>query len=80
MCHAGVVTSELDFVGDGTSLPHDSALAAEFPEWTRAHIDVVLPGVFTNLGWTVAGPAFEWTHRRLVSRRLAVMRNSKEAT
>lgn len=71
---------ELRFVVDGHGLEFDSELAPEFPEWTRAHIDVVLPDPFTNLGWTIVGPAFEMTHRTLVSRRLAVMRRSKAST
>ncbi len=61
--------SRLRFVVDGSALDFDSELADEFPEWTRAHIDVVLPDVVSNLGWTVVGPAFEMTHRKLVSQR-----------
>lgn len=72
--------ANLRFSMDGPGLDFDSELAAEFPEWTRAHIDVVLPDVFSNLGWTVVGPAFEATHRKLVSQRLAVMRRSKSSS
>ncbi len=71
---------DLRFATDGPGLDFDSELAAEFPEWTRAHIDVVLPDVFSNLGWTVLGPVFETTHRMLVSQRLAVMRRSKASS
>ena len=55
---------------DGLSF--DSVLDPSLPEWTRAHIDVVLPDPFSPLGWTVIGPAFEWAQRVMVSRRLWV--------
>ncbi|MEZ5410482.1 MAG: PEP-utilizing enzyme [Acidimicrobiales bacterium] len=63
--------------GDGPGLVFDSVLDPEYPEWTRAHIETVLPDPFTPLGWTLVGPAFERTQQFMPSRRLWVTRKRR---